>query len=143
MSLVNLENVEAKSDYEPLPEGIYNLSIEEAHVQDTKAGTGQYIRVVFLVQDEKFKDRKVFHNFNIKNPSEKAVEIGLSQLKSMLLSAGKSDPNLEKVEDLYGLTCQAKIRIKQDETYGARNEISYFKIDRQGPEDSNTEDIPF
>ena len=80
------------------------------------------------VLDGEYEGRTIFHNFNIANDSQKAVEIGLQQLKSFLkCSTGADVGKVTDVGDLLGLTCPAVVKIRKDENYGDSNVVSYFK----------------
>lgn len=119
MGLLDLTNV-SESSVEP---GEYKVTCTEAVVKETKAGTGEYIKCKFETSSGVF----VFHNFNIKNPNEQAVKIGLGQLKTFMRVAGKKDPNtLGGAGELEGLQCRVKIKIV-DNDYGSNPQISSFK----------------
>ena len=140
MSFIDLSNVKTESKYDVLPAGTYTFKCQEATVHDTKAGTGRYIKA-------KLRELKsgtiLFMNFNIENPNPVAVEIGLGQLKSFLKGAGYHNPeSLESLDDMIGLQCEAKTKIKEDEKYGKSAEISYFKTPKEGAEDKSGS-LPF
>ena len=73
-----------------LPQGDYKVQCEKVELKTTKAGTGKYINAQFNVVSEEGKGRKVFHMFNVENPSNQAQTIGRTQLKSVMESAGLS-----------------------------------------------------
>ena len=132
MSFLDLSNVDISdkrdsSDFELLPEGKYLLRCSKAEVCDTKAGTGRYIKCQLKVETGDHENRVVFHTFNFDNPSAKAQEIGLAQLKKFLTFGGYFDPqNLKEVGHLDGLTSMAMVKIRKDEKWGDKNVISYF-----------------
>ena len=67
----------------------------------------------------------VFGNLNIKNPNQKAEEIGRQQLGDIMRAIG-----LAKVTDtdqLIGGNLSIKLDVKQDAQYGASNEVKGFK----------------
>lgn len=143
-----LEGAE-ESSFEPLPAGDYELQCVSAELKDTKNKAGQYISCSFnVVNHDKYTGRKVFTNFNINNPNEKAQQIGLGQLKSFIKSSngkiedvGKSVP-----ESLVNLMAKASVKIKKDDKYGDKNEISYFKKGAASipvSTSQNTNEIPF
>lgn len=160
--MLNLDLSDVKKSDAPtqertlLPEGKYEVSVTGAQVKSTKAGTGQYISMELTVQDKDHKGRKVWHNFNIKNPSEKAVEIGKQQLVDFLVSAKSkiAETKLESVTQLLGLRCTAKIIIEESEQYGDKNRVHYFEqtpvesevhpgVENEAPQFSADEDLPF
>lgn len=123
MSLVDLTNVSATDEL--LPAGQYNVSVEKAEVKETKSGTGQYINVTFTIIGGENNGRKLFHMFNIKNENAKAVEIGLSQLKSFMLAAGAKSFAIDSVTQLHGLYASAKV-VRTSDSYGDKNVIKGF-----------------
>jgi len=142
--MFDLSNVSEQKN-ETLPAGKYLCSVTEAEMKDTKDGTGAYIRAELTVMEGDAKNRKVFTNFNVKNKNPKAVEIGLSQLKSLLVNAGYPNPNkLDSVSDICGLTVGVKTKIKADPEYGDKAEVSYYLDPKtMAPEKDSSENIPF
>ena len=113
------------NNFEPLPAGWYSATISQSELKDTKAGTGQYIKLRYDITGPTHQGRVVFGNLNIKNPNVKAEEIGRQQLGDIMRAIG-----LAKVTDtdqLIGGEIVIKLEIKQDETYGASNEVKGFK----------------
>ena len=109
-----------------LPAGKYTTNCLAAMLLDSKSG-GKYIQCEFVVANGDHKGRKIFHNFNVENNNAKAVEIGLSQLKSFLKHSGYENPDqLDSVEDLEGRQVEIKTKVKQSEQWGDKAEISAF-----------------
>jgi len=125
MAFLDLTNAKENS-FAPIPAGQYFLIADEAEVKQTKDGTGEYINIKFKVMDGEQAGRFVFQMFNIKNKNEKAVEIGIGQLKSFMRCAGLTNMVLASPLDLIGLRCDALIKIKSDD-FGDKAVISYFK----------------
>jgi len=130
-----------------IPPGNYVVIADEAEVKDTKNGTGQYINVKFKVLGGKFDGRFLFQMFNIKNANPKAVEIGLSQLKTFMKCAGVQDFKLTSALDLVGLKALAAVKTRTDD-FGEKSVISFFKpLPKDGAtsgEQAGAEkDIPF
>jgi hypothetical protein len=112
-------------NFEPLPAGWYYATISQSELKDTKAGNGQYIKLRYDITGPTHQGRVVFGNLNIKNPNPKAEEIGRQQLGDIMRAIG-----LAKVTDtdqLIGGEIVIKLEIKQDEQYGAGNEVKGFK----------------
>lgn len=108
--------------YTAMPAGVYNATVADVELKDTKAGTGQYLSVKFDILDEPYDRRKVWSNLNIVNPSEKAQAIGRAQLKGLAISAGIE--NLEDTDELIGAMVRLILAIdKDDET---RNVVKGF-----------------
>lgn len=124
--MINLTGVKT-NNFGPLEDGKYICSVTDVEVKDTKDGSGQYIAATLTVAEGDNKGRKIFTNFNIKNKSEKAVEIGLGQLKSLLEQA-KYKGDMEKFtpSNLNGLLVGVKTKTKNDPAYGDKVEVSYY-----------------
>jgi hypothetical protein len=115
----------AGGNFNPLPAGWYTVTITQADLKDTKAGNGQYIKLRYDITGPSHQGRVVFGNLNIKNANSKAEEIGRQQLGDIMRAIG-----LAKVTDtdqLIGGQISIKLEIKQDEQYGASNEVKGFK----------------
>jgi hypothetical protein len=111
--------------FEPLPAGWYTATISQAELKATKAGNGQYIKLRYDITGPSHQGRVVFGNLNIKNANPKAEEIGRQQLGEIMRAIG-----LAKVTDtdqLIGGQISIKLEVKQDEQYGASNEVKGFK----------------
>jgi hypothetical protein len=109
-----------------VPTGSYDVVCDDAVVKDTKSGGGQYINAKFRIVGGEYDGRTLFNMFNIANQNPKAVEIGLSQLKSFMKAAGVTDLKLNSVLDLVGLRALAVVKVKTDD-FGEKSTISYFK----------------
>jgi hypothetical protein len=117
--------VEPSVPFEALPAGWYDAFIEEAEVKATKKNDGYYIKLTFRILTPGFENRKVFENINLRNPSPEAEKIGLAQLSSLGRSIGVM--NIKDTSDLLNKAVQIKLSVKQDEAYGAKNEVKGFK----------------
>lgn len=144
---LDLTNVEAQGDYSPIPAGKYLMRVVEAELKDTAAGTGQFIKVTLEVIGDKYSGRKVFHNFNIKNPNPKTIEIGLGQLKSLLEKSGSNKLKITSPMDLINLEVLTSIKIKKSDDYGDQNVVSSFvKKNEQNKASQSAQapsDVPF
>lgn len=125
MSFLDVTNAQEPS-FEPVPAGEYILQVEEAEVRDTKDMTGQYISAKLTIIGGEYDNRKVFVMYNIKNKNQKAVEIGMGQLKALMKSAGMQNFVLNSVGELCGLTFGAKLGIKRSEEYDDKNVIKSY-----------------
>lgn len=113
------------SDFSPIPVGDYHVKVVQSDLTNTKAGTGQYIKLRLDVMGPSHQGRVLFTNINIRNPNPKAEEIGRQQLGSILRAIGLA--SLTDTDQLVGGELSVKVIIKQDEQYGAQNEIKGFK----------------
>lgn len=116
---------EDQGGFEPIPAGQYNVRIAEAEITDTKAGTGQYIKLRLDVTGPTHEGRVIFSNLNIKNPSQKAEEIGRQQLGAIMRAIGL--PTLQDTDQLVGGNLSVKVSIRKSEEYGDQNEVKAYK----------------
>ena len=124
------------ADFSPIPEGEYNLLVEDAESKRTKDGEGQYISLKLQVLDGKYKGRLIFHNVTIQNRNDKAVEIGRKAL--IILSRCKGKPLTDSAQ-LLGVTVRAKVRIRPAQNgYDAQNDVAYYI----GPIESASQSMP-
>lgn len=79
------------TEFEMIPSGWQRIMLDSAEGKDTKAGTGRYIAVTMHVVGGHHDGRRLFDNLNVKNPSEMAQKIGLSQLKKLLAACGHTE----------------------------------------------------
>lgn len=143
---LDLTGVESQS-FGNLPAGRYVVSVNEAELKETKAGSGQYLALKFKVMDGEHEGRVLFSNYNVKNSNAKAQEIGLQQLKNLVEASGRADLlQAKSVTDFEGATAIAVVKHKYDDYAGEdRAFISYFEpMNKTG---SNTtavsSDVPF
>lgn len=118
MSLFDASNVSTTG----VEDGDFVIVVDEAEVKETKSGTGEYINIKWKVEET---GSTFYAMYNIKNQNQKAVDIGLGQLKKMMLAAG-AEPKVSGVDELIGLRVLARLKNKEDD-YGDRVEIKSYK----------------
>jgi len=121
-------DVNVQGSFDPMPEGEYILEATEAEEKQTKAGTGSYLSVTFKVSQPEFNGRKVWMNFNINNPSEKAQAIGRQQLVAWATAAGKA--NASDSDQLIGRKFKCVLGIEKSAGYSDKNNIKAFLFDK-------------
>jgi hypothetical protein len=113
-------------DFQPLPDGWYTAHIAKAEMCNTKAGTGQYIKLRYDITGPTHQGRVVFGNLNIRNPNPKAEEIGRQQLGDLMRAIGLK--TVSDTDQLIGGTLSIKLATKPaDGQYEASNEVKAFK----------------
>jgi len=144
MSWLDLTSTPSDTN-ELLPNGVYLAKIAKAELKETKSGTGKYINVQLKVIEGEYENKSVFTMFNVENSNPKAVEIGLSQLKSML-HAAKAPFKLDSVEDLVGYDLGVKVATKTDE-FGEKNIVKGYTtkdmIAHAAKTNTNLDNVPF
>lgn len=108
------------SEFDLIPPGWYPAMIEKSEVKVTKKGDGHYINEQFGILDGTAKGKKVFKNFNIQNPSDKAVNIGLRELQDLNKAIGIDI--FKDTNQHLNQCCLIKVVVKEDQ-----NDIRGYK----------------
>lgn len=87
-SNLSLSGVTAATTGGVLPPGRYVCTVRKAEIEDTKDKSGKKLMVLLACSQGVITD-----SINIYNKSERATEIGLEQLKSLLVNGGHPDPD--------------------------------------------------
>ena len=66
----NVPEQEDTDDFEPIPAGIYPMTVTASDIKQTKSQNGQYIEFEFTVMGEKYPNRKIWTRLNIVNPNK-------------------------------------------------------------------------
>jgi len=112
-------------NYDPIPEGWYDVEIKGAELRTTKAGTGQYIAVRYDVTGPTHGGRVIYGNLNVSNPNPKAEEIGRQQLGELMRAIGLGV--VQDTDQLIGGRLSIKVSIRKSEQYGDSNDVKGFK----------------
>lgn len=120
----NLDEVEASTGG-VVPKGTYLVQVEKSELADTKSG-GKMIKVQFNIVGENQNGRKLFEQYNIANDNPQAVQIGLGQIKSLIMAAGANISMFKTPDQLIGLECLVNVKVYEDE-YGEKNAITTYK----------------
>lgn len=76
------------SDFSALPAGDYTALISSSEFRSTKSGDGQYLVLAFQIVDGPRKGRTLWHNLNLINSNQQAVEIAQRDLSAIARAAG-------------------------------------------------------
>lgn len=112
-------DTEAKAEYEPLPAGWYQGTI--TGVEDKETRSGRMLQFTIDLAN----GRKVWHNVNYINASQKAEEIGRKQLGQLAGAVGLN--NCTNSDQLLNQSCEFKLVIREDPNYGPSNEIKSYR----------------
>ena len=118
-----------ETGYELIPPGTYKVVVDSCEAKRTSAGTGTYVATGLEIVTDSQAGRKLWANFNIENPNEKATKIGRGQFKNFLVSVGKGDAKIQdpaQLVHLQGLTCLAEVEVKKDRDGQVRNNVKKF-----------------
>lgn len=87
----NPSEVEASAPAESVPAGEYKVQVISSELKETKAGNGSFIEMVYLITQGEHENYKIWDRFNVDNPNQQAVDIGLRQFKQLAEACGKPD----------------------------------------------------
>ena len=143
MSFLDLSGVEmSEREYKQIVPGDYHVAVKECKVEDTKSGSGKFLKATFTVAKGEFKGTYITHRFNIVNTNPEAVKIGKEQLKAVMNYAGKGDV-LDHPNDLCGAQVMAHVKMR---SYNGKEypEIKWFnKVENAASGVKNfADDIP-
>lgn len=133
---LDLGGIEQDGGRATLRPGNHKVKISSAEIKTTKAGNGKYIEVKLEADNGQY----VLDRINVHNPSQKAQEIGLARLKSLLTHGGHPTPDQPgDIKSLIGL--EVGVRVEQGESWRdsdgnvrpgggqPRNNGAYFALD--------------
>lgn len=104
---------------------VCTVIIKESEIKTTRAGNGEYIKITMEVMDDEHSGAKLWHNFNVVNPNEKAVQIGRGQLKRLNQILGISE--LQDTTELHGQPFRVLTQIKKGQDgYDDTNVVKKF-----------------
>lgn len=130
----DLPQNEGDGEFLAIPAGDYQVAITEAGLQDTKSGTGQYIKLKMDIVGPTHQGRILFANLNIRNQSQKAEQIGLQQFGDVIRAIGLS--SVQDTDQLIGGQLTVKVAKVEDAEYGDsqgfKNEIKQYKANKGG-----------
>ena len=98
--------------FAPLPAGWYPAEVEKYELKKTQAGTGVFLHLQFSVSGEKYANRKLFTNINIKNPHPTCERIGQAELASLARALGIG--TLSSSDQLAGGTLDVRVIIGKE-----------------------------
>jgi hypothetical protein len=114
-----------RTEFAPVPAGWYLSTIHSAEVKQTKAGTGEYVKVRYNLVGGEHANRVVFGNLNLKNQNEAAQNIGRQQLGEIMRCIGLA--TIQDTDQLVGGVLEIKLSVRDDPQWGVSNEVKGFR----------------
>jgi hypothetical protein len=103
------EQFEPLAPRDPIPADKYEAMIIESERKPTRDGNGELLNLVWVVTSGKYEGRKVYDRVNLKNNSDKAVEIGMRQLSAICHATGKL--RVTDSAELHNLPCTISVKV--------------------------------
>lgn len=117
--------VEPTTAFDPIPAGKYLATMTASEMKPNKAGTGQFLELVFTIIEGEFKNRSLWARLNLDNPNELAVKIAQAELSAICRAVGVMAPG--DSTELHNLPLVIRVRCKKrKDTDEIVNEISGF-----------------
>lgn len=121
-----IQNTDANA-FDVIPQGQYVLHVSKTELVDTKDKTGAYVKVTFDVMGPTHQGRKIFANFNIRNNSATAEQIGKQQLKQLIVAGHVQEP-LQDTDQLLGAEVLGDVIVKPaHDKYGESNTVRKYR----------------
>ena len=125
---VTEQNIQTTSenDFQPIPAGKYSVYIEEITINETRAGTGQYLRLKLRVAEgQPYSNRIVWTYINFQNTNPVAERIGQQKLNQLLLSCGLHV--IQDTDELLNRVVLAQVVVREASNgYEASNDVKAF-----------------
>ena len=118
--------VEPATPFEAIPAGKYLAVISASEMKPNKAGTGQFLQLVFTIIEGELRNRQVWARLNLENPNELAMKIAQAELSAICRAVGIMAPN-DSVE-LHNLPLVIRVKCKRrKDTDEISNEIGGYE----------------
>jgi len=113
---------EGRGTYKELTPGEYLAQIIDTDISPTKAGTGEKLTLQFEVIEGDCAGTYIWHNLNIRNPSQQAVEISKRQLAQICRAVGME--GFQQPDELFSKRCVIVVAMgKASNNYPSKPEI--------------------
>tara|TARA_R110000803_G_scaffold28011_10_gene65139 strand:+ start:7173 stop:7682 length:510 start_codon:yes stop_codon:yes gene_type:complete len=111
--------------FDPLPDGWYDVRIDGTDLKPTKANNGEYLEIQMTVLGGQFANRKLWDRLTLKHPNETTTAIAARTLGDICRAVNITA--LQQTEELHGKPVRIRLKIKQDSTWGPRNEVQAYE----------------
>jgi len=120
----------AGGDFQPLPEGWYCFRAIASELRQNKSGAGSHVWFEFEIVENahpKLAGRKTWTRFNYVNASEKAQQIGRSELRALRDACGQTG-EVKDSEHLHGYPVALRLVVRAAQGgFKAQNEILGYR----------------
>ena len=117
--------VEPSVPFEPIPAGWYPVLIDSAEIKDCAKVAGKQVRMGMTVLGDKFAGRKLWPNFLLVHPSDKAVEIGARDLSACAVACGLL--RVSDTAEFVNKMLLVQVKVTKQEGRAPDNDITGYK----------------
>lgn len=116
----------SENDFQPIPAGKYSVYIEDISINETRAGTGQYLRIKLRVAEgQPYANRIIWTYINFQNTNPVAERIGQQKLNQLLLACGLHV--IQDTDELLNREVLAQVIVREASNgYEASNDVKAF-----------------
>ena len=119
------------SEFKPLPDGEYLMSIDHAEILETKSGLGEHLKLELVVLDspDGFNhNRRVFQYHMIRHDNESSQRIGREMIQELGRASGLPEPmNIQDTSQFVNKSVRCKLKFKKgSEGYDDGNEVERY-----------------
>ncbi len=134
MGIYDFSSADARTidtDFKPLPDGEYLMSIDYAEILETKSGRGEHLKLELVVlesPDGANQNRRVFQYHMIRHDNEATQRIGREYIEELARAIGLSEPiNIQDTNQFSNKAVRAKLKTKKGSgDYGDSNEVERY-----------------
>lgn len=128
-------SVEPLADITALPDGWYQVVIEESGFKATRAGTGEYLELALRVLDGAYKNRKVWARLNLRHDQEKTRNMAVRELATICQAAHKTHA-IRDSSELHNIPIEAHVvYVPPTAEYKAKNDVKGWRaVGSGGPQ---------
>lgn len=124
--------VEPSKSFDVLPAGTYNVVASKAEMRNLNSGKGRALSLQFRVVDGPHINRVLFASLNVVHDNPTAQKIAQEQLSGLCHATGALKLNENNLHLLCEKPVRVKVKIKRDEQYGDKNEITAYEAIKGG-----------
>ena len=118
--------------FDPVPEGVYEATIEGTDIKQNRAGSGEYLKMKWRISGGQYGGRIVWDNITTSHQDDKSAKMGMSFLSKLCTAVGLSEPP-DDTERLHGRPCAIRVIIREQEGYPPDNKIrGYYPLEAAG-----------
>ncbi|MFA5291915.1 MAG: DUF669 domain-containing protein [Phycisphaerae bacterium] len=121
----NANNVEAATDFDPIPAGKYSAVIVDSEMKAAKNGNGSYLELKFQIIEGEYKNRLLWARLSLENQNDTTVKIAKSQLAAICQAIGVMVP--KDSAELHNMPMIINVKVKKRSDNGElANEIKGY-----------------
>jgi len=117
---VDMDDAE-EQNFEPIPAGDYTACIVESSMNETKSGTGEYLKLKYQILEGKYKNRILYEILNLINNNKDTESYARRTLNAIGAEFGFSF--IDDSEQLHDKPMIIKVVQKNSDQYGVQNVI--------------------